>query len=269
MKKSYLLAFVFILSTVVTQAQTVEGTWKMAPIAVALGVGQTQGDFSWWSNSAGDVTTRACFFDDEYVFDANGTFQNVLGADTWLEGWQGASPDGCGAPVAPHDGTAQATWRYDASASTISIVGTGAYLGLPKVHNGGELSSPNDAVDSIVYPVVITADTMVIDIAFGTTGYWHFVLYRDATSSTNTVANESTFNVFPNPAKDQFTISFEEAFSSSAMMNIFDLQGQLVHQQLLTDQQTVVPTADLNTGLYIIRVDDEDKSYTQKLSIMK
>ena len=69
-------------------------------------VGPNQDDGSWWQNSAGDVTTRACLFDDEYVFNADGSFQNVLGADTWLETWQGVTADGCGAPVAPHDGSA-------------------------------------------------------------------------------------------------------------------------------------------------------------------
>ena len=43
-------------------------TWKMAPQAGAMGVGPSLGDYSWWANNATDVTTRACFFDDEYVF---------------------------------------------------------------------------------------------------------------------------------------------------------------------------------------------------------
>lgn len=272
MKKNYMLVLVFVLSLVTLQAQNVEGTWRVASQAGALGVGPTQGDISWWSNSDGDVTTRACFFDDEYIFDANGTFSNVLGADTWLETWQGVMSDGCGAPVAPHDGSASATWSYDAMANTLTVTGTGAYLGLPKVHNNGELTDPNNAVASITYQVTsITDTTMTLDINYnpGADGWWRFEMKKDMTSSTNVVANETTFKVFPNPASDQFTISFEESFSSNAMLNVFDLQGQLVYQQILTDQQTVVPTAELNTGLYIIRVDDEGKSYTQKLSVMK
>ena len=99
-----LLAFTFSF------AQTPEGTWKLTPQAGALAVGPTQGSAGWWQNSAGDVTTRACLFDDQYVFNSDGSFNNVLGTDTWLETWQGVGADGCGTPVAPHDGSASATW---------------------------------------------------------------------------------------------------------------------------------------------------------------
>ena len=60
----------------------------MAPVAGALGVGPGPGDYGWWSSSLEDVTTRACIFDDDYVFNADGSFQNIQGTETWLEGWQ-------------------------------------------------------------------------------------------------------------------------------------------------------------------------------------
>ncbi|MDP6033639.1 MAG: lamin tail domain-containing protein, partial [Candidatus Marinimicrobia bacterium] len=94
---------------------TLAGTWKMAPEAGALFVGPNPGDDSWWSNSADDVVIRACYFDDDYVFNADGSFNNVQGDETWLEYWQHLSDtngdgsvdyddDHCGAPVYPHDG---------------------------------------------------------------------------------------------------------------------------------------------------------------------
>ena len=63
----------------------------------------------WWSNSADDVTTRACLFDDIFRFGEDGSFSNVMGSQTWLEGWQGVDGEQCGAPVAPHDGSNSAT----------------------------------------------------------------------------------------------------------------------------------------------------------------
>ena len=63
------------------------GTWKMAPIMGAMKVGPYPDDGSWWSSSEGDVEGRACLFDDEYVFNADGSFQNVLGTETWNEAW--------------------------------------------------------------------------------------------------------------------------------------------------------------------------------------
>lgn len=83
-------------------AQTPEGTWRVSPVAQALAVGPNQGDTNWWSNSTADVNTRACLFDDTYVFNSDGSFENVLGNETWRESWQGVS-EGCGAPVAPNN----------------------------------------------------------------------------------------------------------------------------------------------------------------------
>ena len=128
----------------------------MAPEAGAIGVGPELDNISWWSNTTDDLTTRACLFDDEYIFGADGSFQNVLGADTWVETWQGAAAEGCGAPVAPHDGTAEATYEY--SGSTVTINGVGAYLGLAKAINGAELASPADAPGSVTYIASLSAD---------------------------------------------------------------------------------------------------------------
>merc|ERR1712000_17612 len=129
----------------------------LAPEAGALAVGPALGDTSWWSCDAACVGDRACQYDDQFVFGSDGSFTNVLGADTWVEGWQGGS-DACGTPVAPYDGTASATYTYNESAGTITINGTGAYIGLPKANNEGEL--PNVAVPStITYNVSLENST--------------------------------------------------------------------------------------------------------------
>jgi hypothetical protein len=155
------------------------GTWQMAPEAGALGVGPNLGDISWWANSLADVTGRACFFDDTYVFGADGSFSNVLGTDTWIEAWQGAAADGCGAPVAPHNGSA-ATYTFDAVANKVTLNGTGAYLGIPKPYNGGELTSPANAPASITYDLTFTENNtrMIVDISIGS-GWWRFQMVKN------------------------------------------------------------------------------------------
>ena len=120
----FLSFLVCILLGFGAQAQNLAGTqWQLYPGAGAMGVGPGQGDTGWWSNSEADVETRACLFDDIYAFNADGSFQNILQDATWLEGWQGVA-EGCGTPVAPHDGTATATWTEDGS--TVTLDGTGA-----------------------------------------------------------------------------------------------------------------------------------------------
>ncbi len=157
------------------------GTWKMAAEAGSLGVGPGQGDISWWAIDDAGVSDRACFFDDEYVFSANGSFSNVLGADTWVETWQGVEADGCNTPVSPHDGSAAATYNYDEAAGTVMLNGIGAYLGIPKAHNDGELASPADAPESITYIIEVQdgGNTMIIDIEAGAGVWWRYKLVKE------------------------------------------------------------------------------------------
>jgi len=156
------------------------GTWKLAPEANSLGVGPGQGDMSWWAIDDAGVIERGCFFDDTYVFGADCSFSNVLGLETWIEGWQGGS-DACGTPVAPHDGTAIATYNYDETAGNVTINGTGAYLGIPKAYNGGELSDPADAPASITYISEFSENStvMILDINIGGDGWWRFKLVKN------------------------------------------------------------------------------------------
>ena len=161
-------------------ASPVAGSWSIASEAGAIGVGPGKGDLSWWAIDAAGVNDRACFFDDEYVFAANGSFSNVLGNDTWIEGWQGGS-DACGTPVAPHDGSNSATYSYDAEAGTITLDGQGAYLGIPKAVNGAELSSPAGAPESVTYEVQLSEDNteMIVDINVGGDAWWRFKLVKN------------------------------------------------------------------------------------------
>ena len=158
----------------------IQGTWKLAPISGAFGVGPAMNDVSWFSSSLDDIVTRDCLFDDEYVFNADGSFQNVLGTDTWLEGWQGVAMDECGTPVFPHDGSTSATYDYNEGAGTITLDGTGAYLGIPKAVNGSELTTPGAAPSSITYIAELSGDgnTLELDIEIAGGGYWSFTLAR-------------------------------------------------------------------------------------------
>ena len=79
---------IFLLMTLKFTAQ-VEGTWRLAQIPGALAVGPSQTDYSWWSSSANDLTSRACIFDDSVTSDANRNFMHYMDGNTWLEPFQG------------------------------------------------------------------------------------------------------------------------------------------------------------------------------------
>ena len=103
---------------------------------------------------------------------------HYMGGSTWLEGWQGVAADGCGAPVAPHDGmpSSNYTYTYDATAGTLTVNGVGAHIGLPKAYNGGELTSSAGAPASITYLITFTngGNSMTADIEIAGGGFWRF-----------------------------------------------------------------------------------------------
>lgn len=154
------------------------GRWKIEPVGAALAVGPTAGSTEWWSNSGDDVTTRACFFDDVYTFAEDGSFSIDMGTQTWLETWQGVDAEGCGTPVAPHDGSG--TFTYEYSGSTLKLIGTGAHVGLPKAVNAGEL--PNVAVPGdVTYQVASLSEEggvkrLILHIETGSGVWWSFKL---------------------------------------------------------------------------------------------
>ena len=158
-----------------------EGTWRLAPAAGSLAVGPAQGDYSWWSNSAGDVSVRSCLFDDSLTFGPNGALTHYMDGSTWVEGWQGATGDGCSTPVAPHDGTTNApyTYSYNSSTGELTLNGIGAHMGLAKVINGGEINNPANAASSITYISTFSNNnnTLTLEISIGG-GWWKFVYQR-------------------------------------------------------------------------------------------
>ncbi|MDJ0751053.1 MAG: hypothetical protein QNJ11_16320 [Woeseiaceae bacterium] len=158
------------------------GKWKLAGEGAA-GVGPAEGDISWWSADAAAVTLRDCWFDDVYEFNADGSFRNILGDETWLEPFQGVGAESCGPPVAPHDGSNGAIFQYDEDASTLTLSGQGAHIGLAKTVNGSELTSPGDAPASVTYNVLtLDGDIMTVSIETAAGTFWQYTLARVSNS---------------------------------------------------------------------------------------
>ena len=58
-----------------TMAQ-IAGTWTLSPVETSLAVGPAKGDYGWWKVPAAEISgVRACQFDDEFVFNADGSFK--------------------------------------------------------------------------------------------------------------------------------------------------------------------------------------------------
>jgi hypothetical protein len=221
-------------------APSIVGTWKLRPVAAALGVGPTRGDISWFSSTLDDIATRNCQFDDLYVFDSTGKFTNILQSATWLEAWQGKDPAGCGAPVAPHNGSIPATYTYNSTTNTLTLKGKGAHIGVAKATNGGDLTSPSSAPDSIRYILSNIMDTtMTVELNFGT-GWWKYLLVKTA-------------NVVVTPPPPPTPIAFPFTFESNNQNFVFVHVGKVI-----TSFGPNPDKSGMNTTEFVTKVTKQD-----------
>lgn len=174
--------------------------WMLAPIAGAEGVGPNMGDVSWWGNGANEPAgDRVCDWDDTWTFDFNakqtleydnkGTFYS-----NGAEGNAGLS----GAYVCdvnsdlPANQAAWASGNFSyqivpgagaGKLGQITLVGTGAHIGLPEEANNKVLSSAS--VSSVTYDIVSMTpngggaghDQLVLALDAGGGVYWTWTLW--------------------------------------------------------------------------------------------
>jgi hypothetical protein len=261
MKK--ILLSILSLTTLGLMAQLdVTGTWVLKPTEDGMAVGPSKGDYSWWNVPAAEVTgARACQFDDEFILAADGTFKNVFGEETFLEKWQGA--EGCGTPVAPFDGSADATWSLDETARTLTIHGKGAFMGIPKVINMKELESLEGAADSITYMVSRNADTMVLEIQINDVGaHWKFEFVPAADGSmTNRAIQIESLKVYPNPVNDMIFVS---GVNAKSVVTIRDFSGKVINSINDINAMGGINVSDLKTGAYLVEMTNKNNVKTAK-----
>ncbi|MEZ4688189.1 MAG: PKD domain-containing protein [Bacteroidia bacterium] len=186
------------LTTIAGDAGSTTGkVWYLQREGVAMGVGPTVGDVSWWAFGVNaPLATRPCVLDDAYTFyrdgkfenNTNGTFfKNTTGNGGWIV--NGADEEGC------YDETAAGVWgdnndrgefanggaytfSLDNAAGTLTLDGLGAYIALcDKTENGDN----NIPVNSKTFQVTrmakgSVADSMQLVLTDGANFAWHFNL---------------------------------------------------------------------------------------------
>ena len=93
--------------------------------------------------------------------------------------------------------------------------------------------------------------------------------YTPGGSSAGITENAALNNltIFPNPAKDQITVSWENnAGETTQTLEIRDLEGRLVSTTTLNSNQTTMDlnVEDLNTGIYVITISSANHAASQK-----
>lgn len=192
-------ASVIVATTPMTFADlTGDGTksWKLRPSAGSFGVGPYPGSVEWYPGGADLSGERPCLFNDEYHFKTSGEYIYLAKGDTFVESYFGLDlgDDGCydeynlfNTPADVWSSNKHTFTFEDATDSTpakIIVSGTGAYIGLAKANDAGELTEPPTTSGTATYEILYYVkdgdkDIMAIGIHVGNGVWWNYVLISE------------------------------------------------------------------------------------------
>lgn len=126
-----------------------------------------------------------------------------------------------------------------------------------------------------ITPDPVTSESGKMSIRFTTNGSitapgWDAYYETDLVSIDENPAEE-TLNLFPNPAKDQITLTFEAGTDQIVTIRILSISGQEVMKQEInaTDGKNTlsINTGHIDSGLYLIHLEDTRGNIYRKLII--
>ncbi|MEM8906936.1 MAG: T9SS type A sorting domain-containing protein, partial [Bacteroidota bacterium] len=92
---------------------------------------------------------------------------------------------------------------------------------------------------------------MVVGNARGGLNFFQTSFTVSGALSTQHLSPTAGFQLFPNPARDQLSIVLDQVQNRTVEINIYNAFGQLLQQNLSTDQTTNLDIQDLSAGLYL------------------
>jgi len=77
--------------------------------------------------------------------------------------------------------------------------------------------------------------------------------------------------IYPNPAKNDFTVSFNSSMNQSATLIIRSIAGAVMIRKPIslteTDNRVIVSTNGLSNGLYVVELVTPEKTFVNKLTV--
>ncbi|MBP1673147.1 MAG: hypothetical protein H6Q25_962 [Bacteroidetes bacterium] len=78
-------------------------------------------------------------------------------------------------------------------------------------------------------------------------------------------ADQKNITVRPNPATDNFTVTLAE--NTPANVQLFNIVGQMVYNQKTTEESLTVNVNNLTSGIYMLKVTQNGRTYTSKVVV--
>ncbi|MDT0557931.1 M12 family metallo-peptidase [Ichthyenterobacterium sp. W332] len=132
-------------------------------------------------------------------------------------------------------------------------------------------NTPNDGSHDVQLPNVDSANCRIIVEAVGNIFYninlSEFEIEAQLSVEDNFLTN---LNIYPNPNKGEFTITFDSFTNDDVTLDIYDIRGRYVYSNTITNNGTIneqISLASAQSGLYLVRLSSSNKSITKKLII--
>ena len=84
----------------------------------------------------------------------------------------------------------------------------------------------------------------------------------------NQTNNSKDFSIFPNPSQNELHI-LNLKNAKSVDISLYNIQGELVINQTLSEIETTLHTSTLPSGIYFLKVKTEEKSFVEKVVVEK
>lgn len=231
-------------------------TWHLQREGIALGIGPAAGDNEYWS--FGGVTPlgeRPCILDDSFTFNSDGSAVFNTGGTVFIDsdgngGWLPVGePEGChdeteagiltsrdGDDLSAFANGGNYTFEYDAAAGSLTVLGEGAYIGLPNKTADGDNFIPTSSKTYTIFKIAegAVADTLQLALVGGASWNFYLVSYHNPNDLPDIPEVVIVDNDLPNETPSQ-------------LFNTFASDGA-------ADVQELVPTASEVT--LTIGVDD-------------
>jgi len=150
-------------------------------------------------------------------------------------------------------------WGYDSTVTNLPAIGENLITG--KGDDDGGMSSEEMRKPEFVNTLNqgLPTPAWKMDYNPPINDGFPILIWQTQTTGIVNLEKESNINLYPNPVKDNFTISFED--ETKGQVFIYDMLGKVVNNQEINGNKTTISVVHLSKGVYIVRVVTEGKTF--------
>jgi hypothetical protein len=132
-----------------------------------------------------------------------------------------------------------------------------------------------DYSDDIDYANFTPNQVSRMAAVIGTSGPGHLLTTSDGCSNgvgIDEFENVSNINIFPNPTKDIFNVTFDVENSDNVVITINNIVGDVVakiEKQNVTSVNVPIDLSEQSAGIYYVHIQSSKQSITNKISLIK